>query len=400
MLLAEAVCAGRRDDARSFRVATYLTSAIANNLPDVDFIYTWITRPPPLGSLLHHRGHTHTLVLALPLGWLVAFMVLRLLRARGAELRAVQRRWVWALGVSGSLLHVLMDFGNNYGVHPFWPFSGLWFYGDSIFIIEPLWWAIAIPVLVSAIKLKTLRFVLVILLLALVALGTQLPFVPLGVLSAVVLMSALAALMGWKTGPRGRIAFALGAWLAIAVVFVTGAAHAKARLRALSEASFPALTLHDIAVTPAPGHPLCYSALLVGEQGAEYRVLLAKLSLAPNIVAATNCPEDAQATPTARLEPMTRPPRPELIWTRQYRTSLAELRRVYQQDCQFRALMRFVRIPYLSAADAVPQIAGDLRYDRSPGLDFSDLELGTETACPQFVPGWAEPRAALLRDQR
>jgi hypothetical protein len=45
---------------------------------------------------------------------------------------------------------------------------------------------------------------------------------------------------------------------------------------------------------------------------------------------------------------------------------------------------------------AATRVAGDLRYDRAPGLDFSDLVLGAPNGCPRFVPGWTPPRAALL----
>ena len=39
----------------------------------------------------------------------------------------------------------------------------------------------------------------------------------------------------------------------------------------------------------------------------------------------------------------------------------------------------------------------DLRYDRSPGLDFTELE-GTipPSECPRFVPPWLPPRHELL----
>ena len=43
------------------------------------------------------------------------------------------------------LLHIGMDFTNNYGVHPFWPLSNRWFYGDAVFIAEPLLWAACAP---------------------------------------------------------------------------------------------------------------------------------------------------------------------------------------------------------------------------------------------------------------
>jgi inner membrane protein len=39
-------------------------------------------------------------------------------------------------------LHVFLDFLNNYGVRLLMPFSGRWFYGDALFIIDPWLWII------------------------------------------------------------------------------------------------------------------------------------------------------------------------------------------------------------------------------------------------------------------
>jgi len=36
------------------------------------------------------------------------------------------------------LSHLLLDFTNNYGVRPFWPFSERWYSWDLVFIVEPV----------------------------------------------------------------------------------------------------------------------------------------------------------------------------------------------------------------------------------------------------------------------
>jgi hypothetical protein len=45
---------------------------------------------------------------------------------------------------------------------------------------------------------------------------------------------------------------------------------------------------------------------------------------------------------------------------------------------------------------ASPGVLGDLRYDRSPGLDFSDLPLDRAAPCPKRVPPWIPPRSDLF----
>ena len=114
-------------------------AVIAANLPDIDLAYTWIT-PPPLGYLLHHRGYTHTvagllaLAVALPLA-------MRLWPAvRGSSSRALA--WLWGTVAINLIGHVALDALNSYGVHPFYPFDTRWYYGDAVFIFEPLVWLI------------------------------------------------------------------------------------------------------------------------------------------------------------------------------------------------------------------------------------------------------------------
>jgi hypothetical protein len=84
----------------------------------------------------------------------------------------------------------------------------------------------------------------------------------------------------------------------------------------------------------------------------------------------------------------------------EYRAPLSELRQLAADDCQFRALLRFARLPYAAAPRSSPRYAGDLRYDRAPDQDFSDVVLAGPTqveSCPRFVPGWTPPRAELLQ---
>jgi inner membrane protein len=58
------------------------------------------------------------------------------------------------LSYAGVLSHVLLDFLNNYGVRLLMPFSGRWFYGDALFIIDPwLWLTLGAGVLLARRKI-------------------------------------------------------------------------------------------------------------------------------------------------------------------------------------------------------------------------------------------------------
>jgi hypothetical protein len=194
---------------------------------------------------------------------------------------------------------------------------------------------------------------------------------------------------------RFRSCFAIAAWLVVAAVFALGSALAKSKLRAATDAAFPALALLDIATTPLPANPVCWEGLVAGEQGGQYRVLRATVALWPLGAAECKAGEDVQ--PTAPVRPISRANHDGVRWLTEYHTDIAELARLRRDDCRFRALLKFARLPYVATSRAM---AGDLRYDRQPDRDFSDVELAaraTDASCPRFAPGWAEPRAELFQ---
>ena len=57
---------------------------------------------------------------------------------------------VLALSVIGVSSHPALDWLNTYGVRLLMPFSGRWFYGDAVFIVDPwLWLLLAAAVVVA-----------------------------------------------------------------------------------------------------------------------------------------------------------------------------------------------------------------------------------------------------------
>ena len=98
----------------------YAAGIVAANLPDLDLVYTAVT-PAPLGYLLHHRGHTHTLVALVAQAAVLAGLCH--LSPAGRGVGGSVRGRLWGLLAAGLLSHVLLDAGNSYGVHPFFPFD-------------------------------------------------------------------------------------------------------------------------------------------------------------------------------------------------------------------------------------------------------------------------------------
>jgi inner membrane protein len=137
------------------------TCALAGNFPDLDLVLTPLL-PAPLGYLLHHRGHTHTLLYAFPQAMLLAALLYLLWpSARHLLRQSATARTGFGLALAvGFGLHLAMDYLNSYGLHPFHPFNSGWVYGDMIFILEPVFWvAFGIP-MVMTLRQPALRWLL------------------------------------------------------------------------------------------------------------------------------------------------------------------------------------------------------------------------------------------------
>lgn len=115
------------------------TLMIASNLPDLD-VLVFATDIP---SQEFRRGWTHGTPAQLLLPIALAGAVTLIGRARPAAPGSppLDVKWLLALSYVGVFLHVFMDFLNNYGIRLLMPLVERWFYGDTLFIIDPWLWA-------------------------------------------------------------------------------------------------------------------------------------------------------------------------------------------------------------------------------------------------------------------
>ena len=121
---------------------------IGANLPDVDAAcFFWLHGTE---HLAFRRGITHgppALVL-LPLvlaGMLWGWDRWQTRRGTRPEARLpVRFGWLYAMAFIGCLSHPFFDWLNVYGIRLLEPFSSQWFYGDTLFIIDPWLWALLI----------------------------------------------------------------------------------------------------------------------------------------------------------------------------------------------------------------------------------------------------------------
>jgi inner membrane protein len=133
---------GRAGLNRKTALAT-LTLTLAAEAPDLDVLSRF---GGPAFGFAHHRGFTHSF-LGVPIdaAVVVAFVYL-IWRLRGRKVKDPKLPPRWGLlffyaGLAG-LSHILLDFTNNYGVRPFWPFSEKWYSWDIVFIFEPIMFSI------------------------------------------------------------------------------------------------------------------------------------------------------------------------------------------------------------------------------------------------------------------
>ncbi|HMF54245.1 MAG TPA: metal-dependent hydrolase [Edaphobacter sp.] len=133
------------------RKAAYATLAmtLAAEVPDLDVL--WSLKGPVAG-FEHHRGWTHTFfglpfeaAVVTALVWLGHRILLRRRRSQGTvrgrrQAATAPIHWprLYLFSLIALLSHLLLDWTNNYGIRPFFPFNPRWYAGSFVFIIEPV----------------------------------------------------------------------------------------------------------------------------------------------------------------------------------------------------------------------------------------------------------------------
>jgi inner membrane protein len=332
---------------------------VAANLPDADLLYVRIT-PPPLGYMLHHRGHTHTVLGLVAQAALVA-LVCALPAMRRTIASAPHRFW---LLVSLALFsHLALDSWNSYGVHPFYPIDNAWYYGDAISIFEPwLWVFLGFAASLNAVNRAVGQGVAILVLGLLVALASF-RMIPLAALLSLIGTGVLLAVCTRRQSPVSRSSVALAATtLFVALMF------GLSRM-ALTTARGTLSNVVDVVLTPQPANPLAWNAIgiEVSERSAEYVLRRGVVSFPANSVQ----------------------------WREERRQSLTSLRAMARDDCWVRAWLQFGRVPVLNG----PMIA-DYRFGPAQPGNFTMMELRSRyetSTCPPNLTDWKMPRADLVR---
>jgi inner membrane protein len=161
-------CIGRAGLNRKTAYAT-LVAVLTAEAADIDVLWGL---GGPVEELKHHRGVTHTfiavpVVAAATVGvvwildrWLTARRLHRAgllnqnAKAPPAPRQPVHWGWLYITALISALSHLLLDWTNNYGLRPFYPFNPRWYEGSFVYIVEPVLWmllgsALVIPALLG-----------------------------------------------------------------------------------------------------------------------------------------------------------------------------------------------------------------------------------------------------------
>src|SRR5207247_336834 len=99
--------------------------------------------------LVYHRGITHSFV-----GAVIEIVVLTglvglilTLRTRADAGARPPWRWIAVCVAAAVASHLYLDWQGSYGLRPFLPWSGRWYYGDWVAIVDSFFWAVPLVAL-------------------------------------------------------------------------------------------------------------------------------------------------------------------------------------------------------------------------------------------------------------
>ena len=128
--IALGACIGELFTDRQFGKKALLWGALAQSIPDIDFVTAfWMS---PTEQLIAHRSFTHSILFAILVSFFLAVTAERFHRPHNISLK----KWILFLGTE-IFVHLLIDAFNNYGVGWFEPFSSVRISLHAIYVADP-----------------------------------------------------------------------------------------------------------------------------------------------------------------------------------------------------------------------------------------------------------------------
>lgn len=368
------------------RPEIYWAAVIGNNLPDADFLMRFFPGSTPFDYLIHHRGYTHTFILAPVMGTLAAFLA-----AKWANAKSIDRTLV-GIGILSAFMHIGADFMNNYGVHPLSPFSNRWFYGDSIFIVEPLIWFSLLPFIATRAERPWAKTGWSILGAAMVALIWVFPLFSRDAAVALTALFGLSiALTHFVKIARVQTALACALFTGVIGIFFTASHFAKSYARESWSAKVQAETWVASTATPQPGNPFCWSVWTVSQAKDASHFRFANVSLWPSLTSAEECGRFESHERTAELKRLDFGKEEHIRWKFESILTQTDWQHFTQTSPKFRRFLSFARLPFVQRLPDGRVVAGDLRYDREHELGFSEIMLEANEPASDTSGPWEPP---------
>jgi len=297
---------------------------------------------------------------------------------------------VMSLGL-GLVLHIAMDYLNSYGVHPFHPFDSRWFFGDMVFIVEPLFWvSFGVPMGMT-VQRRWLRCTLIAALFGTIVFFTVTSFLAWASFACLVIVALVLGYIQHKANRHGRIALISAAAVSVVFIAIQSNASNLAKLEVAQQvkSKSPASKVLDSAMTAFPANPICWSFVSIesSESAGIYRLRRGVLSLAPAILPVDKCPQKFSANP------VTQENQAAIVFSLEQEGDLKTLRELAKTNCHVEAWLRFARAPFIDNA-----VASDLRFVTGLRGNFTTMNIKAVEGhdCSRYIPTWGFPREDLL----
>lgn len=234
---------------------------IGANAPDIDVSAYFAGGDVAIGF---RRGWTHGALAIVVLPIVLWLILLIWDRVSGKAATPLSKGWLFTVCGISVLTHPALDWLNVYGMRWLMPFDGTWFYGDSVFIMDPwLWLVLAGAWLVPRAPTRRLVTVWAVFsgLLALVVAGRAVRYLPLIATIAFLLLAALF----WKPGGESRHQRFGLLGLAFATAYILGmiGLHHLTAKRVESSLTSRGVIVEELMVGPLPVDSMRWDVLAV-----------------------------------------------------------------------------------------------------------------------------------------
>jgi inner membrane protein len=362
------------------------TTLIGSNLPDIDFAVQLVDPSNKLQYLLHHRGYTHSIIFAVPLGFIASWAATKI-----TGIGSLPTRRLFLLGVVSVVLHILADYFNNYGVHPFSPFFNKWYYGDSIFIIEPLIWLCCLPLIFLTVKNSLIKAGSLLLEVSILALVWLRLFNSTAV--AVILTIWAGLFLGIQSKWKSVIPAVTGMALTL-LVFWIGSFQAKAYLiSVLKQIRGVSIEPQQLSVSPSPSNPFCWSFVFTHiNTNKEYTAKVGVVSLWPSVFSPSACHfrTGIGSKNLVATSHIAAPVSDHIYWIGEMVKPVTEYYELKNQYCQFNQFSKFSRAPAWFKKDG-RWFVTDLRFDGTGRNGFFTFQLNQDAPCNYSFAPWSAP---------